>query len=397
MTATSAAPARSVLALNAGSSSLKFAIFADAADAPATVRGAIETLDDAPHFMARDQAGAVLADRSWPTNPGFDGVLSALLDFADAHLGPGGLSAVGHRVVHGGRDHVQPALVTPDLLAALDASTPLDPLHLPRNVTPMRVVAAARAGLPQVACFDTAFHHTMPPVATRFALPRALEAEGVRRYGFHGLSYEYIAGRLGQVAPALAQGRVIVAHLGAGASLCALQAGHSIETTMGFSALDGLIMATRCGRLDPGVLLYLARQGRSTAEIEHMLYSESGLLGLSGLSGDVRTLLASKDPRAREAIDAFVYRMAGEIGSLASALGGLDGLVFTGGIGEHAQPIRAALCARLTWLGISLDEPANQTSALHIGAAASSVAVLVIPTDEERMIASHTRTAIRQA
>jgi acetate kinase len=391
------AAARSILTLNAGSSSLKFALFDAHAEAHAIVRGEIENLSNAPHFVARDQAGAVLAERTWPGGdaPSFDAVLGELLDFTDAHLAQGGLAAVGHRVVHGGRDYVQPALVTPDLLAALDALTPLDPLHMPLNVAPMRAVAAARPGLQQVACFDTAFHHTLPPVAVRFALPRALEAEGVRRYGFHGLSYEYIAGRLGEVAPALARGNVIVAHLGAGASLCALQGGRSIETTTGFSALDGLVMATRSGRLDPGVLLYLARQGHSVADIEDMLYRHSGMLGISGLSGDVRTLLASQDPHAGEAIESFIYRMACEVGSLTSVLGGLDGLVFTAGIGEHAPAIRAALCARLAWLGLRMDEQANQDSALHISSLGSAVAVLVIPTDEEAIIARHTRTAIQ--
>jgi acetate kinase len=387
----------SILTLNAGSSSLKFALFDAQAEAQAIVRGEIENLNDAPHFIARDPAGAVLAERTWPAGaaPSFDIVLGELLDFAAAHLGRDGLAAVGHRVVHGGRDYAQPALVTPALLAALDALTALDPLHMPLNVAPMRAVAAARPGLQQVACFDTAFHHTLPPVAVRFALPRALEAEGVRRYGFHGLSYEYIAGRLEGVAPALARGNVIVAHLGAGASLCALQGGRSIETTTGFSALDGLVMATRCGRLDPGVLLYLARQGHSTTDIEDMLYRRSGLLGISGLSGDVRTLMASHDPHARDALESFIYRMACEVGSLTSVLGGLDGLVFTAGIGEHAPAIRAALCTRLAWLGLRLDEAANQESALHISTPSSAVAVLVIPTDEEAMIARHTRTAIQ--
>ncbi len=230
----------------------------------------------------------------------------------------------------------RPKSITPALLAALEALTPLDPLHMPDNLAPMHAIAAARPSLTQVACFDTAFHHTLPPVATRFALPRAMSAAGVRRYGFHGLSYEYIASRLMQQSPALARGRVIVAHLGSGASLCALRDGVSIATTTGFSALDGLVMATRCGSLDPGVILYLGRQGHSFADIEDMLYRRSGLLGVSGISGDVRVLLASDDPHAREAIDLFTYRIAVEAGALVSALGGLDGLVFTAGIGEHA-------------------------------------------------------------
>jgi acetate kinase len=299
--------------------------------------------------------------------------------------------------VHGGADHIAPELITPALLTALEALTPLDPLHMPDNLAPMRAVAAARPGLKQVACFDTAFHHTIPPLAARFALPRAISDSGVRRYGFHGLSYEFIAGRLAQQAPALAAGRVIAAHLGSGASLCALRGGVSIETTTGFSALDGLVMATRCGLLDPGVILYLGRQGHSFGDIEDMLYHRSGLLGVSGLSGDVRVLLASDDPHAREAIAMFAYRIATETGALVSALGGLDGLIFTAGIGEHAPAIRSAVCGRLGWLGLRLDEPANAADADCISAADSRIDVRVIATDEEAMIAHHTRTVAQIA
>ena len=385
----------SILTLNAGSSSLKFALF-DAAARTAAVRGEIEGLGDAPHLLARDSGGAVLAERRWPKGQEhpFATVLEALLAFADAHLGRDGLGAVGHRVVHGGAEHVAPERVTPALLAALDGLTPLDPLHMPHNIAPMRAVAAARPSLPQVACFDTAFHHTLPPVAQRLALPRAVSALGVRRYGFHGLSYEYIASRLPVVSPGLAAGRVIVAHLGAGASLCALMAGRSIETTTGFSALDGLVMATRCGSMDPGVILYLGQQGRSFAEIEDMLYRRSGLLGVSGFSGDVRVLLGSADPHAREALELFSYRIATQAGALASALGGLDGLVFTAGIGEHAAPVRAAACARLAWLGVRLDEAANAAGAGLISTRDSRVEVRVIATDEEAMIARHTRSTV---
>ena len=391
--------AGSILTLNAGSSSLKFALFDTAAGLKATVRGEIEDLDGAPHLLARDAAGTVLAEHRWPAgfaHP-FAVALDTLLTFTDAHLGREGLIAVGHRVVHGGADHILPERITPALLATLEALTPLDPLHMPDNLAPMHAVAAARPTLAQVACFDTAFHHTLPPVATRLALPRALSAQGVRRYGFHGLSYEYIAGCLTQQAPALARGRVIVAHLGSGASLCALRDGSSIETTTGFSALDGLVMATRCGRLDPGVILYLGRQGRSIAAIEDMLYRHSGLLGVSGISGDVRVLLASDDPHARDAIESFTYRIAAEAGALISALGGLDGLVFTAGIGEHAPAIRAAVCARLAWLGLRLDGAANATGAARIGTPDSTVDVRVIATDEEAMIARHTRATIGRA
>ncbi len=377
-----------ILALNAGSSSLKFAIFGGAG---AKLRGEIEDLHATPHIVARDADGAVLVDRTLPAG----NVLPALLDFIDTHLGPDALVAAGHRIVHGGAEHVAPEPVTPALLDALVALTPLDPLHMPDNLAPIRAVAAARPSLAQVACFDTAFHHTLPPVATRLALPRTITEAGVRRYGFHGLSYEYVAGRLARDAPALR--RVIVAHLGSGASLCALADGRSIETTFGFSSLDGLVMATRCGSLDPGVMLYLARQGHGTADIEDMLYHRSGLLGVSGISGDVRVLLASGDPRARAALDLFAYRIAAHTGALVSALGGLDGFVFTAGIGEHAAPIRAAVCARLRWLGLRMDDSANTANAARIDAQDSAIDVRVIATDEEAMIAQHTRSVVGQA
>jgi acetate kinase len=299
--------------------------------------------------------------------------------------------------VHGGADHIAPEMITPALVALLETLTPLDPLHMPDNLAPMRAVMAARPQLEQVACFDTAFHHTMSSVAARFALPRALETKGVRRYGFHGLSYEYISSCLKTQSPALAHGRVIAAHLGSGASLCALNDGSSIATTTGFSALDGLVMATRCGSLDPGVILYLGRQGYSFADIEDLLYRRSGLLGVSGISGDVRVLLASDDPHARDAIELFTYRIALEAGTMISALGGLDGLVFTAGIGEHAPAIRAAVCARLSWLGLRIDDTANAASAGRISTPDSKVDVRVIATDEELMIARHTRATINRA
>ena len=390
---------RSILVLNAGSSSLKFALYDVAASLTEAIRGEIENLDSAPHLLARDKSGTTLADRRWSSGESkdFGSVFADMLKFVDGRLRSDKLIAVGHRIVHGGAEHVAPEIVTKDLLTALQALTPLDPLHLPHNLAPIRAIAAARPTLPQVACFDTAFHHTMPPEASRFALPRALTVAGVRRYGFHGLSYEFIAGRLAQQAPALAAGRVIAAHLGSGASLCALRGGVSIETTTGFSALDGLVMATRCGLLDPGVILYLGRQGHSFGDIEDMLYHRSGLLGVSGLSGDVRVLLASDDPHAREAIAMFAYRIATETGALVSALGGLDGLIFTAGIGEHAPAIRSAVCGRLGWLGLRLDEPANAADADCISAADSRIDVRVIATDEEAMIAHHTRTVAQIA
>jgi len=382
-----------ILTLNAGSSSLKFALFDHDDGLAETVRGEIENLGATPHFHAFDTAGKLLAEKFWPPGekPGFSETLSFLLDFSESHLDNGGLKAVGHRVVHGGAEHIAPARVTPELLAALEKLTPLDPLHMPLNLAPIRTIAAARPDLPQVACFDTAFHHTLPPVARNFALPRAITEAGVRRYGFHGLSYEYISHRLQNQLPALARGRVIVAHLGSGASMCALQNGVSIATTTGFSALDGLVMATRCGRLDPGILLYLGAQGHSFSDIEDMLYRHSGLAGVSGISGDLRVLLASADPHARLAIDLFTYQIAYEAGGLASALGGLDGLVFTAGIGEHAAAIRAEIAGRLSWLGLRLDPAANAANAPCISTADSLIAVHVIPTDEEAMIARHTR------
>jgi acetate kinase len=379
-----------ILTLNAGSSSLKFALF-DIADGGVrlAVKGEAEKLDSAPHFTAEDAQGKSLADESW-AGASFDAVIGKILDWATSHLGRDRLVAVGHRMVHGGPDHAAPERVTPELLAALDALVPLAPLHLPHNIAPIRAITRARPGLTQVVTYDTAFHRTMPDVATRIAVPRRYEQEGVRRYGFHGLSYEYIAGRLAQVAPALAKGRTIVAHLGNGASLCALQGGKSVDTTMGFSALDGLVMGTRPGDIDPGVLLYLQeRDGMSVTALEHMLYNESGLKGVSGISGDMRTLLASPAQSAKDALALFVFRLAREIGALTASLGGLDGLVFTAGIGEHAPQIRAMTVAKLSWLGAKLDA-ANAGNAEIISTGDSKLAVLVIPTDEEEMIARHT-------
>ena len=308
-------------------------------------------------------------------------VLGTLLDWVDGHLGPDTLAAVGHRVVHGGTAFRTPVRLTPAIADALDRLTPLAPLHQPHSLEPVRTLLALRPTLDQVACFDTAFHHTMPPVATRFALPRRFEADGVRRYGFHGLSYEYIARTMRRTLPGLAAGRVIVAHLGNGASLCAMQDGRSVDTTMGFTALDGLVMGTRCGTLDAGVVLYLLQEkGMSAGEVQTLLYSQSGLLGVSGLSSDMRALLASQEDGATEAIALFVHRIARETAALASSLGGLDGFVFTAGIGEHAPEIRKMVCERLRWLGV---EPGVGPVAVH-----------VIPTDEEMMIALHTRECL---
>ncbi len=395
--------ADAVLTLNAGSSSIKFSLFEVGGPASGVSklvsRGEVEGIGSEPHFVVRDLAGAILAEQRWPDpKQAFASLLEAVISWAEGHLGANKLIAVGHRVVHGGADHYRPERVTAALLDALDRLTPLAPLHEPHNLAPIRAIAAARPNLPQVACFDTAFHHTMPKVATRFALPQEYERAGVRRYGFHGLSYEYIAGRLREIAPKLAKGRVIAAHLGNGASLCAMLAGQSVDTTMGFTALDGLVMGTRSGNLDPGVILYLEQErDLSAKQVETLLYEQSGLLGVSGgLASDMRTLLASDDPHAKEAIELFVYRIAREISALTSSLEGLDGLVFTAGIGEHAPEIRERVCARLGWLAIALDAEANRRNAALISTPDSGVAVHVIPTDEEAMIVHHTLDVTRR-
>ncbi|HEV2677339.1 MAG TPA: acetate/propionate family kinase [Aliidongia sp.] len=385
-----------ILALNAGSSSIKFGLF-EITDTPHRIaRGEIGGIGTAPHFVARDAGGAIIGERRWPdASANHEALLGGLLEWIEAHLGQDTLVAVGHRVVHGGRDFTGPVRLDDKMLAALDLLTPLAPLHQPHSLSPVRALMAVKPGLPQVACFDTSFHHTLPAVATRFALPRAYEAEGIRRYGFHGLSYEYVAGALRRTAPWVASGRVIVAHLGNGASLCAMRDGISIDTTMGFTALDGLMMGTRCGTIDPGVILYMLQQKRlAAAEVETLLYQRSGLLGVSGLSSDMRVLLESSTTEAREAIELFVFRIAREAAALAGSLGGLDGFVFTAGIGEHAAEIRAAVCARLAWLGVAVSRAANTIHADRISTRESRVEVRVIPTDEEAMIVRHTLETI---
>ena len=302
------------------------------------------------------------------------------------------IGAVGHRIVHGGVRFSAPRLVDAAVLAELEALIPLAPLHQPHNLAAVKAVAKVAPGLPQVACFDTAFHRSQPAVAQEFALPRRYRDEGVRRYGFHGLSFEYVASVLPDYDTHAARGRTVVAHLGSGASLCAMDAARSVATTMGFTPLDGLMMATRCGTLDPGVVLYLRdRHHLSASDVQHLLYHESGLLGVSGLSSDMRELLASSDPRAAEAVDMFVYRVGREIGSMAAALHGVDALVFTGGIGENAAGIRARVCADAAWLGLELDAGANATGGPCISTRSSHVSVWVIPTNEEALVARHTR------
>jgi len=387
--------ADALLVLNAGSSSLKFSLFA-AGSLDLRLHGEIEHIGSAAHFIARDSRDTVLGEKRWRKSLGHTEELRFLLDFLPGAAAYDKLAAVGHRVVHGGRDFSGPVLVDSKVLEALDKLVPLAPLHQPHSLAAMRALASLDASIAQVACFDTSFHRTQPPVAQAFALPASITDRGVQRYGFHGLSYEYVASVLPELDARAATGRTIVAHLGAGSSLCALSSGRSIATTMGFTALDGVPMGTRCGSLDPGVVLYMLDQlGMSTREVEHMLYSESGLAGVSGLSGDMRELASSADPQARTAIDLYVYRIGREIGSLAAALGGLDALVFTGGIGEHHPSVRAAICAAAGWLGVEPDAPANESGGPRISAESSRVSAWVIPTDEELVIAKHTLQTLR--
>ncbi|MCQ4159301.1 acetate/propionate family kinase [Roseomonas sp. GC11] len=382
---------RAILVLNAGSSSIKFQLYDEAGGALARrFKGRVEGIGTPhPRLLAWGAGDAPLDDVALDPAQVTEGeqAQAALGNWIAGHMG-GLPAAIGHRVVHGGARFTGPVRVDAAVLAELEALVPLAPLHQPHNLAPIRSVLARRPELPQVACFDTAFHARMPELAQRFAIPEALHAAGVRRYGFHGLSYEYIAGRLPEVAPEIAGGRVVVAHLGSGASACALLAGRSVESTMGFTALDGLPMGTRPGQLDAGVVLYLAQQGRSPAEIEHILYHESGLLGLSGISADVRDLLASTEPRAALALAYFAYRTAQAIAALASAMGGLDGVVFTAGVGENAAPVRAMIAARCAWLGLALDPARNAAHGPRISAE-GSLPVYVIPTNEERMVARH--------
>ena len=388
-----------ILVLNAGSSSLKFTGYllgAGDALAPA-VSGSLEELQGRARFRAKDAAGDTLAERAWPEDapPGHAGALDFLLGWLQEQAGDARLAAVGHRVVHGGTAYAAPVRVDATVLGALAGLVPLAPLHQPHNLLPIRVLAERRPGLPQVACFDTAFHRTAPALAQAFALPPAITERGVRRYGFHGLSYEYVAAALPGIDPRAAGGRTVVLHLGNGASMCALQGGRSVATTMGFTAVAGLPMGTRCGDLDPGVVLYLVQElGMDAAAVESLLYRESGLLGVSGVSSDMRELLASREPRARLAVDLFVYRIGRELGSLAAALGGLDAIVFTAGIGERAAPVREAVCRQAAWLGVELDPAANAAGGPRIAAASSRVAAWVVPTDEELMIARHTRALL---
>lgn len=375
-----------VLAVNSGSSTCKFGVFDPGPSGLApSLRGRIESRGPGSRLLAFDSGGAVVADEPWDGTSAPD-----LLAWIETRL-PEPIAAVGHRVVHGGSRFRTAIIVSEAVLEAVAALAPLAPLHQPQALEAVRALRAARPGLPHVLSFDTAFHAGHDPTVDRLGLPRMWEARGLRRYGFHGLSYEYVAGRLAVLDPATVAGRVIVAHLGSGASLCALRNGRSIDTTMGATPLDGLVMATRCGSLDPGAVLYLLREGGLDADgLTDLLYRQSGLLGVSGLSGDMRELLLSREPAAREALDLYVHRVARETAALGSSLGGLDGLVFTGGVGENAPWIRAQICARLGWLGVRLDAAANERGAGRLNAADSAVTVWMIPTDEESVIARQT-------
>jgi acetate kinase len=393
-----------ILVLNAGSSSVKFALFDVADSGCEPVRrfdGEIDGLGAEPRFTVQDASGVALVDGAVPGAGGradHARAIALLLDWVRREATDLRLVAAGHRVVHGGDRFSHPVRVDPAVLGALDRLVPLAPLHEPHNLAGIRAVATLQPDLPQVACFDTAFHRTQPWVAETFALPRALTEAGIKRYGFHGLSYEHVARVLPALVGPLADGRVIVAHLGAGASMTAIRGGASVATTMGFTALDGLPMGTRPGTLDPGVILYLlAERAMTVAQLTELLYHRSGLLGVSGVSADVRALLADPSDPARDAIDLFVYRVGRELGSLAAALGGLDALVFTGGIGEHADLIRARVCRDAGWLGVTLDEGANVRHGPRISRDGSRVSAWVVPTDEELVIARHTATLIRGA
>jgi len=381
-----------IAVINAGSSSIKFALYPFGANQPAAFRGQVERIGSAPHLTVHNAGRRQVADQQWSAE-GFDHRKAASVIFEQAIqlLQGTPVAAVGHRVVHGGTDFAAPIRVDDEVLGKLRALCPLAPLHQPHNLAAIEAIADGAPDIPQVACFDTAFHRNQPELAQIFALPREITQSGVRRYGFHGLSYEFVSQRLRELAPELGDARVLIAHLGNGASLCAIRAGRSMATTMGFTAVDGLMMGTRCGNIDPGVLLYLMdEQGLGPREIEDLIYRRSGLLGVSGISSDMRTLRTSQDSSAAQAIDLFVYRIVREIGSLVAAMSGIDALVFTGGIGEHDAATRSAVAKGCSWLGVELDEMRNLIGEGLISGGAGSLPVWVIPTDEESMVARHT-------
>ncbi|WP_050404491.1 acetate/propionate family kinase [Bradyrhizobium embrapense] len=387
-----------ILVVNAGSSSVKFQVFAVEGEGRLRrqLKGQMDGIGSRPRLRASGSSGEPVADRAYPVKTVAD--VPAAMSVAGAwlrdelNIKP---VAVGHRVVHGGPDHARPVLIDPAVVTRLERYAPLAPLHQPHNLAPIKSLLTNFPGLPQVACFDTAFHRDHHPLADHYAVPHALYDEGIRRYGFHGLSYEYVSKRLPQVAPEIAGGRIIVAHLGSGASMCAIKTGKSVESTMGFTALDGLAMGTRPGQIDPGVVLYMiALKGMSVSQVQDFLYRDCGLKGLSGVSNDMRELEASADPRAAFAIDYFVYRIGLSAGMLAAAMEGLDGFVFTAGIGENSVSIRGRVAERLAWLGVALDPVENGKHATRISRSDSRIPVYVVPTDEELMIAQHTLTLL---
>lgn len=394
---------KAYLVLNAGSSSLKFSVFrqvTDSTELQTVLSGQIAGIGSLATFEAKDASRRVLAKHSWSESDSNsrDIMLQYLLDWISTTLVDDQIVAAGHRVVHGGRFLGRPMKVTPELLNDLEQLVPLAPLHQPHNLAPIHILARNHPELDQVACFDTAFHSTQPKQAKTYALPRALSDEGVCKYGFHGLSYEYVSKQLLATRPELATGHIVICHLGNGSSLCAVKDGLSMDTTMGFTALDGVPMGTRTGSIDPGVLLYLMREKKMDLEaIEDLLYRRSGLLGVSGLSNDMKVLEESDDPHAKEAVDLFCFRVAKEVAAMAASMGGLDALVFTAGIGENSPYIRNMIAQRLAWLGVKLDAAANSTRQFNISAADARVPTFVVPTNEEMMIAKHAMNLLATA
>lgn len=390
--------ADAIAVLNAGSSSIKYSLYlADDKSLNLHLRGQIEGIFTKPRFIAKDSEGRVVSERAWGegTRLGHEGAIQHLFEFLRKEIAQHRLIGVGHRVAHGGTQFTAPTMINSDVVTSLERLVPLVPLHQPNNLAPIKVLMERAPQLPQVACFDTSFHHTNPPISRIFGLPLEYAEAGVRRYGFHGLSYEYIASVLPQYDSAAEKGRTIVLHLGSGSSMCALCGGESVACTMGFTGVDGLVMGTRSGSLDPGVLLFLMDQRKMDARaIEKLIYQQSGLLGISGISSDMRVLLDSREPRAKLAVDLFVYRIGRELGSLVAALGGLDAIVFTAGIGEHAPLIRSRVCHDAAWTGLKLSETANEKGEHRISTDGSAVSAWVIPTNEELVIARHTQRMV---
>jgi acetate kinase len=386
-----------VAVLNAGSSSIKFALYEK--DVSLLFRGQVEQIGVSPKLQVSNPAGEKLIERSWPAS-GFDhkAATREILETAIALKQGKPVAGVGHRVVHGGTRYAAPVKVDDEVMAALAELVPLAPLHQPHNLAPIAAIREAAPHMPQIACFDTAFHRRQPDIAQQFALPRKYAEAGVRRYGFHGLSYEYVTSRLGEIAPQIAHARIVIAHLGNGASMCAVHEGKSVASTMGFTAVEGLVMGTRCGTIDPGVLVHLMdAYGMDARAIENLIYRQSGLLGVSGISSDMRALRASPEPHAAEAVALFVYRIIRELGSLAAALGGLDALIFTGGIGENDVEVRSGVARGAAWMGLELDQARNAKGAGRISSDNSRISAWVVPTDEEGMIARHTLAMLRPA